>query len=105
MPTCVASLACPLRWPALCPARWEPPDIGLWTKARKNAEARRLGYTKRRGVRLDKEPHDVSPTLSYNLGRDYSLRAGQEVSLLTRAGRIHNPYQGWSRQVTLLQEG
>ena len=45
---------------------------GLWTKARKNAEARRLGYTMRRGVSLDKAPHYVSPTLTYNLGRDYS---------------------------------
>jgi predicted transposase len=28
----------------------------LWTKARKNAEARRLDYTKRRGVRPDQAP-------------------------------------------------
>ena len=77
----------------------------LWTKAKKNAEARRLGYTKRRFKGLDQAPHYVSPTLTYNLGRDYSLRAGQEVSLLTLAGRIHVPYQGWSRHVALLQEG
>ena len=44
---------------------------GLWTKAKKYAEALRLGYTKRRGVSLDKAPHYVSPTLTYNLGRDY----------------------------------
>src|SRR5215472_192610 len=105
MPTCAASLACPPRWPATCPARWELPDIGLWTKARKNAEARRLGYTKRRFKGLDKAPHYVSPTLTYNLGRDYSLRAGQEVSVLTLAGRIHVPYLGWSRHVVLLQAG
>jgi putative transposase len=77
----------------------------LWTKAKKNAEARRLGYTKRRFKGLDKAPHYVSPTLTYNLGRDYSLRAGQEVSLLTLEGRIHVPYQGWSRHVALLQAG
>ena len=77
----------------------------LWTKAKKNAEARRLGYTKRRFKGLDKAPHYVSPTLTYNLGRDYSLRSGQQVSLLTLAGRIHVPYQGWSRHVALLQEG
>ena len=47
----------------------------LWTKARKNAEARRLGYTKRRFKGLDQAPHYVSPTLTYNLGRDYSLRS------------------------------
>src|SRR5215475_3996361 len=62
---------------------------GLWTKAKKNAEARRLGFTKRRYKGLDKAPHYVSPTLTYNLGRDYSLRTGQEVSLQTRVGRIH----------------
>jgi putative transposase len=77
----------------------------LWTKARKNAEARRLGYTKRRFKGLDKAPHYVSPTLTYNLGRDYSLRTGQGVSLLTLAGRVHVPYLGWSRHVALLQEG
>ena len=77
----------------------------LWTKAKKNAEARRLGYTKRRFKGLDQAPHYVSPTLIYNLGRDYSLRSGQQVSLLTLAGRIHVPYQGWSRHVALLQAG
>ncbi len=77
----------------------------LWTKAKKNAEARRLGYTKRRFKGLDKAPHYVSPTLTYNLGRDYSLRSGQEVSILTLAGRIHVPYQGWTRHVALLQAG
>ena len=87
------------------PARWEPPTRRLWTKARKNAEARRLGYTKRRFKGLDEAPHYVSPTLTYNLGRDYSLCAGQEVSLLTLAGRIHVSYQGRNRHVALLQAG
>jgi putative transposase len=77
----------------------------LWTKAKKNAEARRLGYTKRRFKGLDKAPHYVSPTLTYNLGRDYSLRIGQQVSLLTLAGRLHVHYQGYSRHVALLQAG
>jgi hypothetical protein len=36
-------------WPAPSHARWTPLDIGLLTKAKKHAEARRLGYTKRRG--------------------------------------------------------
>src|SRR5215467_6786612 len=78
---------------------------GLWTKVKQNAEARRLGYTKRRYKGLDQAPHYVSPTLIYNLGRDYSLRTGTKVSLLTLGGRIHVPYQGWSRHVALLQEG
>ena len=54
------------------------------------------GYTKKRFKGLDQAPHYVSPTLTYNLGRDYSLRTGQEVSVLTLAGRIHVPYQGWT---------
>jgi putative transposase len=77
----------------------------LWTRAQRNAEALRLGYTKKRFKGLDEAPHYVSPTLTYNLGRDYSLRAGQQVSILTLQGRIHLPYRGWSRQVALLQEG
>jgi putative transposase len=78
---------------------------GLWTKARKNAEARRLGYTKKHFRGLDKAPHYVSPTLSYVYGRDYSLRSDQQVSLLTLCGRIHVSYQGYSKHVTLLQQG
>ena len=77
----------------------------LWTRAIKNAEARRQGYTKRRFKGMDQAPHYVSPTLMYNLGRDYSLRTNQEVSILTLSGRIHVPYQGWSRHVALLQAG
>jgi IS605 OrfB family transposase len=78
---------------------------GLWTKVRKNAEARRLGHTRKRYKGLDKAPHYVSPTLTYNLGRDYSLRAGQAVSILTLAGRVHVPYQGYDKHVALLRAG
>jgi putative transposase len=49
---------------------------GLWTKVKKNAEARRLGYTKKHYKGLDQAPHYVSPTLTYNFGRDYSLKRG-----------------------------
>jgi putative transposase len=78
---------------------------GLWTKARKNAEARRKGYTKKRFRGLDKSPHYVSPTLSYVYGRDYSLGTSQQVSLLTLSGRIHVGYQGYHKHVALLREG
>src|SRR5215469_14536215 len=77
----------------------------LWTKARKHAEARRLGYTKKRFRGLDHPPHYVSPTLSYVYGRDYSQCSGQQVSLLTLCGRIHVCYQGYSKHVALLQHG
>jgi putative transposase len=78
---------------------------GLWTKVRKNAEARRLEYTKKRYKGLDHAPKYISPTLTYNLGRDYSLRSGHEVSILTLTGRIHVPYRGYSKHVALLQHG
>ena len=78
---------------------------GLWTKARKNAEALRQGYTKRRFKGLDDVPKYVSPTLTYVYGHDYTFRTGQEVSLLTLAGRIHVPYQGYARHVVWLHQG
>ena len=59
----------------------------------------------RRFKGLDDAPKYVSPTLTYNLARDYSLRSGQEVSILTLSGRLHVPYQGWSCHVALLQTG
>jgi putative transposase len=76
---------------------------GLWTKARKNAEARRMGYTKRRFKGLDQAPKYVSPTLTYNFGRDYSLKEDQQISILTLGGRIIVSYQGYHKQVALLQ--
>jgi putative transposase len=78
---------------------------GLWSKAKKNAEARRLGYTQRRFKGLDEAPKYVSPTLTYTFGRDYSLKAGQQVSILTLGGRIMASYQGYSKHVALLQRG
>src|SRR5215469_8563911 len=77
---------------------------GLWTKVKKNAEARRLGYTKRRFKGLDKAPHYVSPTLIYVYGHDYSLKTEQRVSLLTRTGRVIVPYRGYHKHIALLRE-
>jgi IS605 OrfB family transposase len=77
----------------------------LWTKARKHAQARRLGYTKRRFKGLDTAPSYVSPTLTYSYGRDYSLKEGQRVSLLTSIGRLILPYQGYSKHLAWLQAG
>ena len=70
-----------------------------------DAEARRLGYTKRRFRGLDKAPHYVSPTLTYVYGRDYSLGSGHVVSLLTLAGRIHVRYLGYSKHIAFLHLG
>ena len=78
---------------------------GLWTKVRQNAQARRLGYTKKRYRGLDQPPTYASPTLTYNYHRDYSLKDGQQVSILTLQGRIVVPYQGYHKHVALLQHG
>jgi predicted transposase len=67
---------------------------GLWTKARKNAEQRKAGRTKKRFKGLDQAPHYVCPTLTYNFHRDYSLKGGQQVSILTLGGRVIVPYTG-----------
>ena len=75
---------------------------GLWTKAEKHAEARRLGFTKRRFKGLDDAPKYVSPTLIYVYGHDYSLKREQRVSLLTCAGRVIVSYQGYSRHIARL---
>jgi putative transposase len=54
---------------------------GLWTRAKKNAEARAKGYTTRRIKGLDKPSKYVSPTIMYNLGRDYQGRARKPLAL------------------------
>jgi predicted transposase len=78
---------------------------GLWTKVLQNAEARRKGYTKKRYKGLDQAPHYVSPTLTYNLGRDYSLKDHEHVSLRTLCGRITVAYRGYAKHMALLQHG
>ncbi len=77
----------------------------LWTKARQNAEARQAGYTRKRYKGLDEAPKYVSPTLTYNLGRDYSFKPEQQVSLLTLEGRARVPYTGYTKHVALMQDG
>ena len=78
---------------------------GLWTKAKQNAAQRKAGLTKKRYKGLDQAPHYVSPTLTYNFHRDYSLKAGQHVSILTLDGRVIVPYTGYHKHVALLSHG
>ncbi len=77
----------------------------LWTKVKQNAKARQEGRTKKRYKGLDQAPRYVSPTLTYNYQRDYSLKSEQRVSLLTLDGRIVVPYTGYSRHIALIQNG
>ena len=78
---------------------------GLWTKARKNAEMRKAGLTKRRYKGLDQAPKYVSPTLTYNFYRDYSFKTGHRVSVLTLEGRVVLPYTGYDKHVALIGHG
>src|SRR5205807_1378629 len=76
-----------------------------WTKTRQNAEARKASITKKRYKGLDEVPKYVSPTLTYNLRRDYSFKADQHVSVLTLEGRVSLPYTGYTKHLALLQQG
>ena len=78
---------------------------GLWTKAKQNVAHRKAGVTKKRYQGLDQPPKYVSPTLTYNYHRDYSLKEQQQVSILTLEGRIIVPYTGYSKHVALLEQG
>ena len=78
---------------------------GLWTKVRKNRAALKAGYTKKHYKGLDRAAHYVSPTLTYNYHRDYSLKEESQVSLLTLQGRILVPYRGYDGHVALLKKG
>src|SRR5438270_12977513 len=64
---------------------------GLWTKVKKNATARQEGRTKKRYKGLDEAPQYVSPTLTYQLGHDYSFKTEHRVSMLTLEARIILP--------------
>src|SRR6266704_1578040 len=77
----------------------------LWTKVRQNNAARKAGHTKKRYKGLDQPPRYVSPTLTYNYQRDYSLKAGNQVSILTLDGRIIVSYAGYNEHVALLHQG
>jgi len=77
----------------------------LWTKVKQNATLRAAGKTKKRYQGLDTPPKYVSPTLTYNYHRDYSLKPDNQVSILTLDGRVILPYTGYSKHVALLQHG
>ena len=45
------------------------------------------------------------PRVTYVSGRDFTLKAAGQVSVLTLAGRLILPYQGWNRHLTWLHTG
>ncbi len=78
---------------------------GLWTRARNHAELRRAGITKKRYRGLDQPPTYLSPTLTYNNQRDYTLKAQQQVSILTLFGRVIISYSGYTKHLALIGHG
>jgi len=78
---------------------------GLWTKVKQNNTARKAGITKKRYKGLDQAPRYVSPTLTYNYHRDYSLKKDAQVSVLTLCGRVIVPYTGYREHLALLAGG
>src|SRR5712692_23828 len=76
----------------------------LWTKVKQNAAQRKAGITKKRYKGLDQPPKYVSPTLTYQLGHDYSFKTEQRVSILTLQGRVILPYTAYSKHIALIQQ-
>src|SRR5215469_9471388 len=77
----------------------------LWTKVKQNVAQRKAGITKKRYKGLDKTPKYVSPTLTYNYQRDYSLKEDSQLSILTLSGRVVVPYTGLDAHLALLRQG
>ena len=75
----------------------------LWKKVKQNAALRKAGKTRKRYKGLDNPPTYVSPTLTYNYQRDYSLKPDKQVSILTLQGRVIMPYTGYSKHIALIQ--
>src|SRR6266849_4546505 len=74
----------------------------LWSKVKLNAAHRKAGHTKKRYKGLDKPPKYVSPTLTYQLGHDYSFKTESRVSILTLSGRVILPYTGYDKHIALI---
>jgi len=77
----------------------------LWSKARQNAAQRKADLTKKRYKGLDQPPKYVSPTLTYNYHRDYSLKESQHVSILTLSGRVIVACTGYSKHLAAVADG
>ncbi len=77
----------------------------LRSKVKQNNAARKAGITRKRYQGLDQPPRYVSPTLTYNYHRDYSLKPENQVSILTLQGRVVVCYTGYERHLALMQHG
>jgi putative transposase len=105
MQMCVVKFGLPAQMACSVPRQVGATYKALWTKAIKNAEARQLGYTKKRFKGWDQAPRSVSPTLTYVYGHDDKFKTEHHVSILTLQGRLVLPYQGYHKHVALIQAG
>jgi transposase len=78
---------------------------GLWRKVKKNNQDRKAGITKKRYKGLDTPPKSVSPTLTYDYQRDYSLKEDSQVSLLPLSGRVIGASTGYNKHSEWLHHG
>ena len=77
----------------------------LWTRVKQAAAKRAANPKARRYKGLDHAPKFVSRTLSYQYGRDYSFKTGQQVSIATLAGRLVLPYEGYRKHLDWIADG
>ena len=77
----------------------------LWTRVKQAAAKRAVNSKARRYKGLDHAPKFVSRTLSYQYGRDYSFKTGQQVSIATLAGRLVLPYDGYRKHLDWIADG
>src|SRR5712691_2374957 len=77
----------------------------LWSKVKQNAAMRKAGQTRKRYKGLDNPPKYVSPTLTYQEGKDYTFKKERHVSVLTLAGRVVVAYTGYDKHVALIEQG
>src|SRR5215469_2334799 len=101
----VPGMACLPRWRPMCPERRGATYKTLWTKVKQNVAQRQAGVTRKRYRGLDQAPTFVSPTLTYQLGHDYSFKTKHHVSILTLQGRVVLPYTGYDQHMALIERG
>ncbi|TDE87385.1 RNA-guided endonuclease TnpB family protein [Deinococcus sp. S9] len=84
---------------------------GLWTKLKKHneREAKLCAEKPRRKFRpfkgFEAPARFASRTLTYNFGRDFSWKKGQQVSIQTLDGRQVMAYEGYQKHLDFIAQG
>lgn len=81
----------------------------LWTKFRQHQTTQQKRVErglKARPFRGFETPAKfVSRTVTYNFGRDFSWKKGQQVSIQTLDGRVVMPYEGYAKHLDYIAQG